>query len=133
MAFNVANLAGMLSGVLPALNPVVTEIEAATRSSPQTIANVQSALTGVQQGLAALAQADSMTAAGPILQRIETDATAILTVASQTPLPGVAGMALRIAAMVVPVAFMAVTMIINSQQAASPAATPSAQARQQHR
>lgn len=120
MAFTVAGAAQILSGIIPTLQPVVAAIEDATRSSPATIAQVQTAMTGVTNGIAALGQADSMTAAGPIVTRIETDVEAVLTIASQMQLPGPAGVALRVAAMIVPVAFMAVSMIM---QQFTPAAT----------
>jgi hypothetical protein len=118
MAYTVSGAAQILSGLLPTLQPLAAEIEAATRSSPQTTAQVQAAMNGVQQGLTALASADSASSAQPIIQRIESDVEAVLTVGASIQLPGVAGAALRIAMIAVPTAFMIVNMIMAQFQAA---------------
>ena len=117
-----AAIASTVSSVVPLLTPIVTAIEGAAGVSPSTVTQVQAAMEGVQGGAAALAQSDSIAAQMPIAQRIETDATAVLTVAASLPLPPPAALGLRIAAFAVPSLFNIVNAIVAAQRAPAPAA-----------
>ena len=112
-----AQIAATLSAIIPVLEPLVNEIETVSRSSPDTIAKVNLAMQGVKDGIAALGTAESTSASQPIVQRVEADAQAVLTVAAQLPLPGPAGTALRIAALLVPIVFTSVNMALAQHNA----------------
>ena len=79
---NIINMAvSELSGIVPA-------VEAATRSSPGTQAQISNIIADVQQGLAALQGSENDAAvAKPLVDRILDDLQAVTTALAVVPLP----------------------------------------------
>ena len=106
-------LADLLGGIVPFLAPLASTTIAVSRSSPQTAATVQAALTGVQSGIQALAQSDTAANSQPIVQRIEVDAMAVLSAAAAAPLPFPYSLILMIASGMLPTLISSVNLLLQ--------------------
>lgn len=106
--------ADTIASVVPFLQALGTEIMTIAHTDPATVAKVQAAMTGVQQGITALATSDTAAQSQPIVQRIQADATAVLSVAASLPLPPPYGTIL----MIVSSLLSSVLGVVNSLMAA---------------
>jgi hypothetical protein len=118
------DIADTLSGILPSLGPLAGAIETQTRASPDTIAKVKLAMDGVTSGIAAIGSAESISAAMPTVQRVETDITAVLQAAATLPLPPPYNIILLIASGLAPTIFAAVNTAATQVHGAPAPAAP---------
>lgn len=107
--------ANTVAVAIPFLAAIVTAVSGMTHVPADTQSKIATALDGVQQGAAALAASETAVESKPILDRIEADAQAVLAIAATLPLPGPAGVAFRIASIVVPMAIAGVKMLIATK------------------
>ena len=105
-------LADTISSLLPFLKPLATAVTNSTNATPETVARVQTALAGVQDGIGALALSETAVRSQPIVQRVEADAMSVLTVAAMMPLPPPANIILMVAATLLPAVFSGVNLLL---------------------
>lgn len=113
-------IAQIVAGIVPALQPVVTEIEALTRTSPAESAAVTTALADLTTLVASLAAMPTVAATATALQQVQAYAQTILSAGSSMGLPFPASMYLQIGGMVV-MGALGVWQTILAAQAPTPA------------
>ena len=120
-------IAQIVSNIIPALQPVVAEIEAQTRTSPAEAAAVTTAMTDLETLVASLATMPTVAATATALQQVQAYAQTILSAGSSMGLPYPASMWLQIGGMVVMGALGVWQTILAAQAPApTPAAAPKA-------
>jgi hypothetical protein len=106
--------ADTIATVIPFLEPIAIQVMKLTRTDPATTATVNDAMAGVQQGVVALAASETASQSKPIVQRIESDAMAVLTVAAGLPLPPPFNVILMVASSLLPAVIGAVNLLMVS-------------------
>jgi hypothetical protein len=114
-------LADTISSIIPFLQPLAGSVMQITRTDPVTQTKVKDALSGVQQGVTALAASETASQSKPIVQRIEADAMAVLQVAAGLPLPPPYGTILLVASTLVPSVINAVNLLMATHTTVPPA------------
>ena len=104
--------ADTLSAIIPFLAPLAATAISLSRSSPDTAAKIQTAMTGVTTGVQALADSETAAQSQPIVQRIEADGMAVLTAAAGMPLPFPYNIILMIASGMLPTLISSVNMLM---------------------
>lgn len=105
-------LADTLETIVPFLQPLATAAIGVSRSSPQTAATVQAAMTSVQDGLTALAASQTAAQSKPLVERIEAGGMAVLNAAASAPLPFPYSMILMIASGMLPTLISSVNLLL---------------------
>jgi hypothetical protein len=104
--------ANTIATVLPFLAALTQSVTTATKTPPDVAAKIQASLSGVQQGVAALAASETAVESQPIVERIEADAQAVLSVAASLPLPSPYNVILMIASSLLPSVVSAVNLLM---------------------
>ena len=116
IAAEVATFAGMIEAEIPTIGGLVG-------ANPTLIANVTQGVQGLQASAAALGQADSAAAAGPLVDRIVADGNAVLMALSALPLPMSLSIPMRIGQMVLAIV-PTVVAVLFPPTSATPAVQP---------
>jgi hypothetical protein len=109
-------IASLASVVISSLAPVVQQVATETKTPPDTVKRIQTAFDGLRSGTQAIAQAESTAATLPAIDRVVTDANAVLNVLIMLPLPPPLLIGVRIAAMLVPMLGGVADIVTSSQQ-----------------
>lgn len=120
--FSPATIAATVSEFVGILEPEVGAIANMAGAKQDLVTQVTAGLDGLKTSAAALASAESTTAAAPIAQRIVADGEAVLNALSALPLGGSVVMVVRIAQMVFAVLPGIVALLFPAKPAAPPAA-----------
>lgn len=104
--------ANLIATVIPFLSSITGAVASATHTPPDVAAEIQAAFSGVRDGVAALAASETAVESQPIVERIEADAQAVLTVAAGLPLPAPFNIVLMIASSLLPTVISAVNLLM---------------------
>lgn len=107
-----ATAANTIATILPFLSSLVNVIATETKTTPAVAVQIQTALSGVQQGVQALAISETAVESKPIVARIAADAQAVLAVASSFPLPPPFNIILMIVSSLLPTVISAVELLM---------------------
>jgi hypothetical protein len=107
-------IADTVATVIPLLQPLAGVAMKLSRTNPDTVAKVQTAMDGVQAGVAALAASETTVQSKPIVDRILADGMAVLQVAATLPLPPPYNVILMVASGLLPSVISAVDMLMQT-------------------
>lgn len=117
----VATAANTVAVTLPYLSAITAAVTNLSHTPPDVAAKIQTAMSGVQQGVAALAASETAVQSKPIVDRIAADAQSVLAVAAGMPLPFPVNIILMIASSLLPTVISAVNLLM-ANHATVPAA-----------
>jgi hypothetical protein len=107
-------VADTVASVIPLLQPLAGVAMQLSRTDPETVARVQTAMNGVQAGVVALAASETAVQSKPIVDRILSDGMAVLQVAATLPLPPPYNIILMVASSLLPSVISAVDMLMKT-------------------
>jgi hypothetical protein len=100
--FSPAGVAGLVSTIAGELEAVVPGVAGLVGASPALVSEIEAGIDGLKTTAAALASADTSAAAGSLMDRVETDANAVLAALAALPLPPAIAIPMRIVQVMVP-------------------------------
>ena len=106
-------LADTLATLQPFLAPLAQTAITLSRASPADATKIQTALTGVNSGLADLAASDTAAQSKPIVQRFETDALTIVNAVPADVWPFPYNIVVQIAKGMLPALMSSVTLLLQ--------------------
>jgi hypothetical protein len=107
--------ADTIATIIPYLKPLTGAVLTLSRTNPETATKVQGAMDGVQSGVVALAASETAQQSAPIVQRIEADAQAVLSVAAGLPMPFPFNIILMVASSLLPAVIGAVNVLMATR------------------
>lgn len=106
--------ANTIAVAIPYLSAITAAVTNLSHTPPNVAANIQTAMSGVQTGVAALAASETAAQSMPIVQRIEADGMAVLSAAAGLPLPSPYNFLLMIASSLLPAVISSVNTLMAS-------------------
>lgn len=110
-----ATAANTVAAALPYLQAVTAAVTNLSHTPPDVAAKIQTAMSSVQQGVAALATSETAVQSKPIVDRIAADAQAVLAVAASLPLPFPVNVILMVASSLLPTVLSAVNLLMQQR------------------
>ncbi len=108
-------IASLIAGIVPALEPLVTVIENASKTPAAMATKITTALQELETLATSLSSAPDVSATAPILSQIQAYSQEILTAAAGLGLPFPESLYLQLGSMVVMGALTAVQTILAAQ------------------
>lgn len=114
--FTPESVANTVAAIASELEAVIQTTVTQAGADPQLAAQIKEGVDGLRAAATALGQAESASAAQPILQRIGADINAVLSVLTMLPLPPPAATIIRIVQVLAPTVLAAGDVLWPSKQ-----------------